>query len=89
MAEEIRHIDSLEKIKNKVRRWKPNKCPCHIWKNYVPNVRLPQIFEQYFKSKIILVCYLFVTVDSSGLGIKRPSFTVAGFLARAIYLLEL
>ena len=45
VPEEIRYTDSLEKFKNKNRRWKPTNCPCRICKNYVPNVGVLEIFE--------------------------------------------
>ena len=45
VPEEIRYTDSLEKFKNKIKRWKPNNCPCRIFKNYIPNVGFLEIFE--------------------------------------------
>ena len=45
VPEEIRYTDSLEKFKNKIRRWKPNNCPCCICKNYIPNLGFLEILE--------------------------------------------
>ena len=41
VPEEIRYTDSLEKIKNKIRRWKPNNFPCCTCKDYIANVGFP------------------------------------------------
>ena len=35
VPERTGHTDSLEKFKNKIRRWKPNDCPSNIYKNYI------------------------------------------------------
>ena len=52
VPEEIRYTDSIEKFKNKIRRWKSNNCPCLICTNYIPNVGFLEIFEYYFIFKI-------------------------------------
>ena len=53
VPEELRYTDSREKFNNKIRRWKPNDSPRRICKNYIANVRFPEIFENYFKYKLI------------------------------------
>ena len=45
VPEENRYVDSLEKFKNKIRRWKLNNYPCRICKNYIPNI---EILFKYF-----------------------------------------
>ena len=42
---EIRYADSLEEFKSKIRRWKPNTCPCRICKSYILNVGFLEVFE--------------------------------------------
>ena len=81
VPEENRYVDSLEKFKNKIRRWKLNNCPCRICKNYTPNIGFLEIIEQYFKCKIIFSVLLFVAFYSFRLGIRRFSFATAWFLA--------
>ena len=41
----MKYVDSLETFKSKISIWKPNNCPCRICKNYIPNVKVLEIFE--------------------------------------------
>ena len=45
VPEKIRYTDSLESFKSKIRTWSPKNCPCHICRNYIPNVRFLETFE--------------------------------------------
>ena len=41
----MKHVDSLETFKSKIRMVKPNYCPCRICENYITNVVFLEIFE--------------------------------------------
>ena len=71
VPKEIRYIDSLEKLQNKFRRWKPNDCSCCICKIYVSDVGFLEIFQWYFKCKIAFsvliickICKIFLWLGS-------------------------
>ena len=38
IPDEIKNTDSLDNLKNKIRKWKPINCPCRLCKDYVSNV---------------------------------------------------
>ena len=38
LPDEIRESASLETFRQKIKLWKPNSCPCRIFKKYVANV---------------------------------------------------
>ena len=38
IPKEIRDLENLEHFKNKIKKWIPDKCPCHICRNYIQNV---------------------------------------------------
>ena len=38
IPKEIRDSENLEHFKNKIKKWIPDKCPCHICRNYIQNV---------------------------------------------------
>ena len=70
VSEEIRYTDSLEKFKNKIRRWKPSRCLCRICK--ITSLMLN--FYKYLNSISLLrflTFYLFVTLYSFAIGEKR------------------
>ena len=35
---EIKAIEFLEGFKEKIKKWKPNDCPCRLWKVFISNV---------------------------------------------------
>ena len=44
VLEEIRYAHSQQKFKNKIKRWNPNDCSCHICKSYIPvNVAIVKV----------------------------------------------
>ena len=40
-----RYYGPINWILEKIKRWKPDNFPCHICKNYIPNVGFLEIFE--------------------------------------------
>ena len=78
---EIRYRDSLEEFKSKIRKLKPKDCLCHVSTKYISSVGFLEIFEYYFKCKIVLVSSLILEIDSFGLSMKSASSGVPWFLA--------
>ena len=38
ITKEIKNCDTLASFVSKIRQWRPNACPCRIYKNFIPNV---------------------------------------------------
>ena len=81
IPKEIRYGDSLEEFKSKIRKLKPKDCLCHVSTKYISSVGFLEIFEYYFKCKIVLVSSLILEIDSFGLSMKSGSSGVPWFLA--------
>ena len=40
LPDDYKDIDNLNIVKNKVKKWKPENCPCMICKIYINNIGL-------------------------------------------------
>ena len=38
VPEKLKNIDSLELFKKEIKTWKPDNCPCRLWKVYIESV---------------------------------------------------
>ena len=38
LPDEIKEAETMEQFKTKVKKWKPNKCPCRLCKTYIQGV---------------------------------------------------
>ena len=42
---EIKEIETLKEFKLKIKRWKPEKCPCYLCKDYLEGVGLVEFCD--------------------------------------------
>ena len=45
LPDQLKSIETVEKFKTEVKKWKPTGCPCNLCKDYVDGVGYCTLFE--------------------------------------------